>query len=514
MNNSIRKLIALLAIPSLAWLSYGQEASEGQESETGQPDTSGEAAMNEAADAPADEDLDRLFEGIDSDSLADDENGVGGEAESPLEMDMGLAETDTISVDFPNEEIRTVLRNVADLYGLNIVVPQTLQGTTSIKLRDVNWRQIFNTVLDPVGFTFVEEGNIIKIVSKEQLNFEPPVTEIFMVDYASAQDVAATLSSMVDAQKGGRVQIDTRTNSLIVTERPSKMESIKEVIDRLDKPTQQVLIETRFIEVVDNDVSDVGIDWASLQGWQLSAGDIGREFNETEEREEITGINGLQSLINTRTTERLTTAVFNADQFNVVLSLLNSNENSRLVSNPTVVTLNNQEAYIAIGEEFPFPRYTYNQETGAFEVNGFDKEDIGVKLRVTPSVNTKGLITMKVVPEVSSRTGTVTFASAEVPIISSRTTTTQIALQDGFTMGIGGLIETRETDRETRVPGLSRIPGLGRLFRSNNTDLTNLNLLIFITAKILPSEEADFSDVFSSERMSRANVDPEALKHR
>jgi len=160
MNNSIRKLIALLAIPSFAWLAYGQEASEGQESETGQPDSSGEAAMNEPADAAprsdptADEDLDRLFEGIDSDSLADDENGVGGEAESPLEMEMGLAETDTISVDFPNEEIRTVLRNVADLYGLNIVVPQTLQGTTSIKLRDVNWRQIFNTVLDPVGFTF------------------------------------------------------------------------------------------------------------------------------------------------------------------------------------------------------------------------------------------------------------------------------------------------------------------------------------------------------------------------
>jgi type IV pilus assembly protein PilQ len=127
---------------------------------------------------------------------------------------------DTLSVDFPDEEIKTILRNVADLFELNLVVPDTLTGKTSIKLRDVTWRQIFHVVLSPAGYTYVEEGNIIKVVSNESLTQEPSTTEVFILNNAKAADIKPTIDGLVDAANGGKILVDARSNALIVTERP------------------------------------------------------------------------------------------------------------------------------------------------------------------------------------------------------------------------------------------------------------------------------------------------------
>ncbi len=479
-----------------------------------------------------------------------------------------------ISVDFPNEEIRTVLRNVADLYMLNIVIPESLQGTTSIKLRDVSWRQIFNVVLDPVGFTYVEEGNIIKVISKDTLNFEPPVTEIFMLNYAEASQIADTVTSMVDAEKGGRVQIDTRTNALIVTERQSRMSSIRQVINRLDKPTLQVMIETRFIEVTNQDVSNIGVRWNSLENLELTADNLSHRYSYLDGRQglnsmgtesnresnfgstdlsvgganvsgdpgvyngrfidNLTGrtlldattssdsliqqdaVRNLKSLVYNGDMTKMTNAIFSSSQIGFIFSALKSQGNSRLVSHPTVVTLNNQEATISIGEQFPIPNYQYNEERGTFEVSGFDYKDIGVILKVKPSVNNKGLITLKVTPEVSNRIGERSFggaSGASIPIISTRRMETQIALRDGYTMGLGGLLQASSIDEATRVPFLSRIPGIGAAFRHKKKDGQKMNLLIFITAKILPSEDADYEDVFTQERMTEVGIDMDTFRN-
>ena len=159
---------------------------------------------------------------------------------------------DTLSVDFPDEEIRTILRNVADLFELNLVIPDTLQGRTSLKLRDVTWRQIFQVVLSPAGYTFVEDGNIIKVVSQDSLAAEPVSTEVFLINYAKAADVLKTVTTLVDPTAGGKIIVDDRSNALIVTERPSRMGRIRPIIDKLDKATAQVMIESKFIQVSDN----------------------------------------------------------------------------------------------------------------------------------------------------------------------------------------------------------------------------------------------------------------------
>lgn len=497
-----------------------------------------------------------------------------GLSTSPLSSELSLGDADMISVDFPNEEIRTVLRNVADLYMLNIVIPEDLQGTTSIKLRDVSWKQIFSVVLEPIGYTYVEEGNIIQIISNDTLNFEPPITDIFMLNYAEASDIAATVTNMVDAEKGGRVQIDARTNSLIVTERQSRMSTIRQVIERLDKPTLQVMIETRFVEVTNQDVSKIGVKWNSLEEFEVKAEGISRGYsnldtrlgnntrgteNNTEDNfgevdlsvgdasisglpgsrngqfvNNLTGqtlldastnsgtnlqqsaIRNLTDLVHGGNLQRTTSAIFSTSQIGYIFSALKTQGNSRLVSHPTVVTLNNQEAEISIGEQFPIPNYQYNEERGSFEVAGFDYKDIGVILKVKPSVNNEGLITLRVNPEVSSRTGEREFggaSGASIPIISTRRTETQISLKDGYTMGLGGLLQASSIEEESKVPLLHKIPGLGAAFRHKEKDGQKMNLLIFITAKILSSEDSDFEDVFSQTQMEEVGIDPDEIRN-
>ncbi len=274
-----------------------------------------------------------------------------------------------------------------------------------------------------------------------------------MINYANAESIASTVRNLVDSSKGGQVQVDKRSNGLIVSERSSQMESIRTVIKRLDRPTQQVFIETRFIEVSNTDVKNIGLNWSSLgdKGVGFRAGPFNTEYGNNFDRERvhnnsnesvnetnlgkvnfksgdatveglgtargrlvnnltgqtlldlssngesnlITGaVNRLGSLVDTKGIVRNTSAVFSADQFGFVLHALKEQGGSRLISNPTIVTLNNQEAMISIGEQFPIPAYQYNEETGGFEVSGFDYKDIGVILKVTPSVNHAGLITL------------------------------------------------------------------------------------------------------------------------
>lgn len=496
--------------------------------------------------------------------------------------------TDTLSVDFPDEEIRNILRNVADLFELNLVIPDTLQGNTSIKLRDVTWRQIFQVVLSPVGYTYVEDGNIIKIVSQESLLQEPVTTDVFIINYALAEDIRGSVEPLIEAAVGGRIVVNTRSNALVITERPSRLSKIRPIIEQLDKATDQVMIESKFIEVTDRNIRDIGVNWASLSGVQLSAGPFERQYDSTggsstnndttneniainsriaegiSESENITGStntadsslttslttnNGNSSLITDNTlanvagtslsdtvtltdtitdtdditntltqlsnmvglgsTNRSDTAVFSASQFNVVLSALNQQNDTKLVSNPTVVTLNNTEAQINVGSEYPIPNYTYNAERGTFEVSGFEYRPVGIILKVTPQVNAQGFIKLTVEPEVSSQTGFTSFGGAggaEIPIIATRKAVTQVSLRDGFTMGIGGLVETNALQGGTSVPVLGKIPGLKRLFSSESTNEEKRNLLIFITAKTVSADGAPVEETFDPRMIRDMNM--------
>jgi type II secretory pathway component GspD/PulD (secretin) len=537
---------------------------------------------------------------------------------------------DTLSVDFPDEDIKTILRNVADLFELNLVVPDTLTGKTSIKLRDVTWRQIFTVVLAPVGYSYIEEGNIIKIVSNELLQMEPPSTEVFILNNAKAADIKPTIDGLIDAATGGKIVIDARSNALVITERQSRMGRIRTIIEQLDKATDQVMIESKFVEVTDRDIRNIGVNWASLQGMQFGVGNIGQTWTRNRDQTfssgnggtssnttggntssgnsvsydvnptsvngastsgvfggpasinlangQVTGVpsslpantsltgftpfvagtpgtaaippgqtstgepipgvagtagtpdtpaafqplstvssnntattsfssavNALNSLVNGGGTSRVATAVFSASDFNVIISALKTQSNTKVMSNPTVVTLNNTEAMLNIGQEFPVPSYNYNSERGTFEVSGFTYKPIGIILKVTPQVNARGVIKLNLEPEVSQQSDSTSFGGAGgalIPIISTRKVKTQVSLKDGYTMGIGGLITDAKSDGGNKVPVLGSIPVLGRLFSNKSVNNTATNLLIFITAKTVSADGAAPEEVF----------DPRAIK--
>lgn len=539
---------------------------------------------------------------------------------------------DTLSVDFPDEDIRNILRNVADLFELNVVIPDTLQGRTSIKLRDVSWRQIFQVVLSPVGFTYVEEGNIIKVVSNESLALEPVSTEVFILNYARASDIMPTLTSLVDTAKGGKIVVDGRSNALVITERPSQMNKIRPIIEQLDKATEQVMIESKFVEVTNADIKNIGINWSSLSGMQVGVGGINQTWdrsrgqtrddgrtsnldqnssnssqsgttNERTSGNNVTyvtnpssigsdgafapstlnmpggnvsnlpssvagstsvsnftpavpgtpaivdnlgnvttpatpgtpatftspvtyeatdsagatgstslsqsmdsAVNNLFGLTNTASTNRVASAVFSASDFNLIISALKTQNDTKLVSNPTIVTLNNTEAQINIGKEYPIPNYTYNQERGTYEVSGFNYRPIGIILKVTPQVNARGFIKLTIEPEVSSSTESANFGTASIPIVTTRKTKTQVSLKDGYTMGIGGLIENSVTTGQIKVPVLGSVPLLGRLFRSDSKNDQMRNLIIFITAKTVPADGAPIEEVFDPRRVRQLQM--------
>jgi len=199
-------------------------------------------------------------------------------------------------------------------------------------------------------------------------------------------------------------------------------------------------------------------------------------------------------------------AVFSADQFKLVLSALEQLNDAKIVSNPTIVTLNNTEASINVGQQYPIPSYSFNQQTGTFQVDGFTYKDIGIILKVTPQVNARGFIKLTLAPEVSQNQGTTSFggaSGASIPIIGSRKATTQVSLKDGYTMGIGGLISTNFNKNTTKVPILGSIPIIGYLFKEDGTTNVVDNLVIFITAKTISAEGAPVEQVFNSAEVKK-----------
>lgn len=419
-----------------------------------------------------------------------------------------MAAEETISVDFPDEDVRTVLRSVADLFDLNLVIPDGLQGRTSIKLRNITWKQVFEVVLEPLGYTFVEDRNIVRIKSIVELTSEPVDTRVFIANYARAEDLKSSVSPLVDAAAGGSIQVDTRSNALVIKERPSRMGKIQEIIKSLDQPTKQVMIESKFVEVRDTDINNIGINWSSLSDFTVGVSGLAAAQGVTQglggafatyERDDATGQN------------RSEAAVLSTEQFEFVISALDNKSDVELVSNPTVVTLNNTKAKIAIGDRRPLPEYAFNAQTGERQLTGFEFIDIGVNLDVTPSVNDAGFINLNIIPEVSSTTENVIIEGTEIPVISSRRTESSITIKDGYTLAIGGLVqETVESDA-TKVPLLGDLPGLGRLFRSNRDSNITSNLIIFITAKTLDPDGSDYRDVVDPRLLNKMQILPSDL---
>jgi len=417
---------------------------------------------------------------------------------------------DTLSVDFPDEDIRNVLRNVADLFELNLVMPDTLQGKTSVKLRDVTWRQIFEVVLKQVGYTFVEKDNIVKIVGIAELQGEPFSTRTFSFENVAAAKIKPLVDPMltpkrdgdpakqIQAQPAGSIVVNELANELIVTDQSTVIARIGDMITRLDSEPKQVVIETKFVEISKDDTKnrEVALNYTNNKtGVQVGTGiGVGQGSSITAPFT----VNSGQLLGGSPT------AVFNQNEFSVLINMLNSATNVKLVTNPTIVAINGSKSDIKIGRDLQLVTITTTTSgsTPVTTATAGDIKFVGISIEVTPQITGNKLIALKVRPEKSSVFQARTISGNTFYDIDRRVGELNIILRDGQTAAIGGLVDTSSHKERSQVPLLGDIPVLGALFRTTNDVSAVTNLIIFITATVLEPSKMKYDNVVSKDQIN------------
>jgi len=433
---------------------------------------------------------------------------------------------------FPNEEIRTIILNVAKLFNLNVVVPDTLTGTTSLQLHDVTWQQIFQVVLDPIGYTYQIEGTgpnaIIMIKNKTDIAAEPLTTRVIPINSAKAEDLAKSLQSFLDTTSKPPETIvpEARTNTLIVTAHPEKMNNLQEAIDRLDKQTAQVAIEAKFLEVNANNDDNLGIQW-NFNGTPLFSAAYAYQYSVFSKLNSIyasgilpsSGVSAQAPGATLNTPAPVTAsytpprraadlAIFNQAEYSAVLTAIQNLTDAKLVSQPTAVTLDNMETNIFSGTNITVVFPTINNQTGQTQAGQNETYQIGIKMQVKPHVTNNGFINLTLNPELSRLDPqTDTYFGASYPRVDTRRLTdANVSIKDGYTLAIGGLIDDQDSKSTIQVPLLGDIPVIGRLFQSTETVVQRNNLIIFITARTLNPDGAGYNDVISPELLLRSRV--------
>ena len=387
------------------------------------------------------------------------------------------AKSSNITVDFKDAPIESVLRTLSYKSGVNIVYSRDVTGLVTIRLKDVSWEKALDVILKTYGYAYDydKEANIIRVATPANLKQEELITKVFTLNYATAAEVAGSIEKMLTPGRG-KVQSDVRTNLLIITDIPAVFAKIEEVITKLDCRTPQVMIEAKMVKTSLQNYEKLGIDW-QYQSTTDRPDEHSLDFHGQFLTDIGTGSGGVFKM-----------GTLTADNYAATLEILSDRVDTDILSSPRITTLNNQEASINVGENYPFPTYERNEETGAMQITGYEERDVGIKLVVTPTVNAEGYVTMKIHPEVSASAGTVTFGDIIVPKITLEEADTTVRVKDGQTVVIAGLIKESTTKDRKKIPLLGDIPLLGLLFQRKSDTVDKTDLLIFITPTIVGEE--------------------------
>jgi type IV pilus assembly protein PilQ len=444
---------------------------------------------------------------------------TAGVARANLSSEAGL-----VSLDFQDADIRNVLKVLAFKSGVNIVAAPDVAGMVSIELKDVPWQKALDVILSTYGYGFVRKDNIITVMTVEKLkkyredslsleSQEPLVSKTFPLSFAKAEDAMKIIDKMIS--KRGFINFDERTNSIIIRDLESNLELISGVIKSIDTVTPQVLIETKVIETDINNNDSLGIDWvlqASITGASrptifpftntgpglLGSGGNGSYVPAATTSFAVAPVPGIAS----STAAGFTYGTINASSLSATLQALSTRENTRTLSNPRVVTLDNEKVAFHVGVQYPMPQYSFNSNTGQQQISGYTFTPIGINFEVTPHVNNAGFITLDLHPDISAidqmvtlQQGTSTNPPVQIPELNDRNIETKVMVEDGKTLVIAGLISSTKNVTKNKVPFLGDIPWLGNLlFSSTNTSIIKTELLIFLTPHIITADKKTATD--------------------
>ena len=410
--------------------------------------------------------------------------------------EVGLERTGegTFSLDVDGADIRTVVKAIAEFSGRNIVVAEGVKAEVSVALKNVSWRDALRTILRSSGLDYAEEGGILRVDSSTKLSSEsleretartkqqelvPLETRIVKLNYANARELTASLQSSLSRR--GSVNVEARTNSIIITDLDETVAKIEKMARDLDSTTPQIEITAKLVDVDTEALRGLGIDWRLGGESKYYTGPTGEPLeltpanpgNDPDQRLKGDVTNSIADAAAT-----VTYGIFKGwGALEAQLQLLEQNRKANIISNPRITTVDNREAKILVGQKIPL---IVNDVAG----NPVSQlQTIGIQLKVTPHLTQDKRIIMDLHPEVSDLSAQSTVQGGV--IINTSEADTRVMVDDGQTAVIGGLIRTNTSTVRRGVPFLKDLPLLGAMFRSDNMVKQNRELIIFVTPRLL-----------------------------
>jgi type IV pilus assembly protein PilQ len=404
-------------------------------------------------------------------------------SEKPKDDKESVYQGKAISLNFQDIPVRTVLQLIADFNGFNLVITDSVSGNITLRLDDVPWEQALDIILKVKGLGKRMDGNVLMIApaselaskEREQLESEQKVAELaplysefIQINYAKAQDIVTMLSSGSASllSERGSASVDERTNTVLIKDTADVIDSVKEMIEVLDIPVRQVVIEARMVTVSDGVDEDLGVKWNSIA--EADDDDLNIDLGFNTSSTSSAGVLGFQI------------AKIDGDLLDLELSALETESKAEIISSPRITTANQQTAYIEQGTEIP---YTQSSSSGATSVS-FKKAVLS--LQVTPQITTvnKVILELTINQDAVSSIETDSLGTESVAI-DTQEISTQVLVDNGETLVLGGIYQQTTSTTVKKVPLLGDIPFLGALFRQTKDRTSKEELLIFVTPRIV-----------------------------
>ncbi|MCX5777169.1 MAG: hypothetical protein NTX32_06050 [Candidatus Firestonebacteria bacterium] len=380
-----------------------------------------------------------------------------------------------------NADLNTFLNTIVSEAGFNLVTSRSVGGNIpSIHLKNVSLKKILDLTLKQNGFAYKVEGNIIRVATPVEMKTEEDSgileTRYFGINFAKASELQGSIAPFLSSS--GKIQADSRTNTLIITDLTSKMDMFSNLIISLDTKTAQVNIEAKLVDLKVESEDKLGIRWDFETGGTSGVG----SGLMTDIYPGVANTTQLKASISPPTTGSAKAGQFQFgiagnNSFWIALDALIKTNDANLIANPRITTVDNKMATINISQAYSYVS-GFNAQTG---VTTYASIDAGVTLEVTPQINRNDYVTLQVKPTVSS-----IVSPGPPPVVDTRTASTQVLIKDGDTFVIGGLIREDEVVTIHKVPILGDIPLLGALLFQNKTvGKTKRDLVVFMTPHII-----------------------------
>ncbi|MFV8454253.1 type IV pilus secretin PilQ [Vibrio owensii] len=421
-----------------------------------------------------------------------------------------------ISINFQDIPVRNVLQLIADYNQFNLVVSDSVEGNLTLRLDGVPWQQVLDIILQVKGLDKRVDGNVILVAPKDELDLREKQqlekqkleqemgelsSEIIKVNFAKASDIAEMINgegniSMLSER--GSMTIDERTNSLLIRELPENIEVIREIIESLDIPVKQVQIEARIVTINEGNMDELGVRWGftSINGSHTVGGSIennlatiglydGGGDGEGEDGSSSVGIDDFLNVNLAATSPNATSLAFQVAKLgsdtllDLELSALQQESKAEIISSPRLITTNKKPAYIEQGTEIP---YLESSSSGATSVT-FKKAVLSLK--VTPQITPDNRLVLDLSVTQDRPGQVVKTGTGEAVAIDTQRIGTQVLVNNGETVVLGGIFQHSITNSVDKVPLLGDLPLLGALFRRSYENVGKSELLIFVTPKVV-----------------------------